>query len=193
MTAAVLETERLILRPWRPADRVPFAALNADPEVMACFPAPLAREESDALAERVATLIAQRGWGVWALERKEDGCFIGFTGLHEPSDQLPFSPCVEVAWRLARAAWGQGLACEAARAALSWGFEHLELAEIVAFTALGNRRSRALMERLGFSNRGEDFDHPLLPTHSPLLRHCLYRLGRTEWFAQSLHPHRAEP
>lgn len=193
MTPIVLETGRLVLRPWRLADRAPFAALNADPEVMACFPAPLAREESDALAERLAALIAQRGWGVWALERKEDGQFIGFTGLHEPTDQLLFAPCVEIAWRLTRAAWGQGLASEAARAALTYGFDSLGLAEIVAFTTLGNRRSRAVMERLGFTNRGEDFDHPRLPAHSLLLRHCLYRLGRAEWPAQSLHLHRAEP
>lgn len=193
MTPIVLETGRLVLRPWLSADRAPFAALNADSEVMACFPAPLTRDESDALADRLAILIAQRGWGVWALERKEDGQFIGFTGLHEPTDPLPFAPCVEIAWRLARTAWGQGLASEAARAVLAHGFDSLGLDEIVAFTTLGNRRSRALMERLGFSNRGEDFDHPLLPAHSPLLRHCLYRLGRTESHAQSLHLHRAEP
>lgn len=193
MTPVVLETGRLLLRPWQSADRSPFAALNADPEVMACFPAPLTREESDALAERLDTLIAQRGWGIWVLEHKEDGQFIGVTGLHHPTDPLPFTPCVEIAWRLARTAWGQGLANEAARAVLAHGFDSLGLAEIVAFTTLGNRRSRALMERLGFGNQGEDFDHPRLPAHSPLLRHCLYRLSRAEWHAQPLNLHRAEP
>ena len=188
-----LATERLILRPWRPEDRAPFAALNADPEVMACFPGPLNRAGSDILADRLAGLIEQRGWGLWALERKADGRFIGFTGLNEPTALLPFAPCVEISWRLDRAAWGQGLASEAARSALAYGFDHLGLAEIVAFTTLANRRSRAVMQRLGFTDRGENFDHPLLPAHSPLLRHCLYRLDQVEWPGHPLHLLRAEP
>lgn len=143
------ETSRLRLRQWRPDDRLPFARLNADPRVMACFPEPLDEAASDALADRCAALIAGRGWGFWAVEHKETGKFIGFVGLHVPSAELPFSPCVEIGWRLAHEHWGQGLASEAARAALRVGFTTLALPEIVAFTAQGNLRSQALMARIG--------------------------------------------
>lgn len=172
-----LETPRLRLRPWTTADRAPFAALNADPRVMAFFPAPLTRAQSDAMADRCEALVREHGWGPWAVEAKADGTFIGCVGLHVPSPLLPFSPCVEVVWRLARAYWGQGLASEAATQALRFGFETLGLEEIVAFTTVGNRRSRAVMERLGMRAAGT-FAHPLLEAGSPLLQHALYRLRR---------------
>lgn len=178
------DTPRLRLRQWREDDLTPFANLNADPEVMAHFPAPLERPASDALARRCQALIAERGWGFWAAELKESGQFIGFVGLHTPIAELPFAPCVEVGWRLARAHWGRGLASEAARAALTVGFERLELAEIVSFTALGNLRSQAVMERIGMHRTDEDFDHPAVPSGSPLRAHCLYRLDRNSWQQQ---------
>lgn len=171
------ETERLFLRQWRPADREPFSALNADPRVMAFFPAPLARAESDAVADRCEALIRERGWGFWAAELKTSGEFIGFVGLHVPSAELPFSPCVEVGWRLAFRHWGQGLATEAAKEALCVGFESLGLHEIVSFAVVGNRRSRAVMERLGMRESGT-FEHPQVPAGIPLRLHCLYRLAR---------------
>ncbi|KDP87086.1 GCN5 family acetyltransferase [Cupriavidus sp. SK-3] len=176
----VLDTARLRLRQWREADFAPFAALNADPVVMACFPAPLDRAASDAIALRCQSLIAARGWGFWAVERKEDGAFIGFVGLHEPAATLPFSPCVEIGWRLSRAHWGRGYAAEAARAALQFGFGRLALAEIVSFTALPNVRSRAVMERLGMVADGT-FEHPALAQDSPLLLHWLYRMSAQRW------------
>ncbi|MGO4329990.1 GNAT family N-acetyltransferase [Cupriavidus sp. 2TAF22] len=178
-----LETARLRLRQWRDADFAPFAALNADPLVMACFPAPLERAASDAMALRCQDLIAARGWGLWAAERKADGAFIGFVGLHEPAATLPFSPCVEIGWRLAHAYWGQGYATEAARAALRFGFGRLGLAEIVSFTALPNVRSRAVMERVGMVPDGT-FDHPAVAQGSPLRAHWLYRLAAARWRAQ---------
>ena len=174
---SVLETPRLRLRPWTAADRVPFAALNADPRVMAFFPAPLTKPQSDALADRCDALVREHGWGPWAVENKASGTFIGFVGLHVPSPLLPFAPCVEVAWRLAHAYWGQGLASEAAARALRFGFETLGLEEIVAFTTVGNHRSRAVMERLGMQAAGT-FLHPLLESESPLRPHALYRLQR---------------
>lgn len=173
------ETPRLRLRQWRAGDRAAFAALNADPRVMEFFPALLGRAESDALAERCESLIRERGWGFWAVEARSSGEFIGFVGLNTPSALLPFAPCVEVGWRLAFAHWGQGLASEAARAALHVAFDTLGLPEIVSFTAVPNRRSRAVMEALGMREAGS-FDHPLVPPDSPLRRHCLYRLGRGE-------------
>lgn len=169
-----LDTERLLLRQWRPEDAVPFAALNADPEVMAHFPTPLSREESDALAARIAGLIDRQGWGFWALERKTDGAFLGFTGLHRP-ENLPFSPCTEVGWRLARAFWGQGYATEAARACLAFAFTELGESRVVSFTAVSNGRSQAVMRRLGMEQEG-CFDHPALPEGHCLRPHVLFQL-----------------
>lgn len=175
------ETERLRLRQWRESDLEPFARLNADPRVMEYFPQPLARTESNALAEQIEALIARRGWGFWAVELKANGEFVGFVGLHEPSAALPFSPCVEIGWRLDLRHWGHGYATEAAEAALRVGFAELNLAEIVSFTALGNLRSRAVMRRLGMRPDPQTFQHPAVPAGSPLREHCLYRLGRGEW------------
>jgi RimJ/RimL family protein N-acetyltransferase len=149
------------------------------------FPAPLTRTVSDALAEHCQVLLLEQGWGCWAAEHKASGEFIGFVGLHVPSELLPFSPCVEIAWRLAVKYWGKGLATEAAKAVLRVGFEAQGFPEIVSFTALGNLRSRAVMERLGMRQAG-NFEHPLLPEESPLRPHCLYRLGRAEYQASQL-------
>jgi RimJ/RimL family protein N-acetyltransferase len=176
------ETQRLRLRQWQDRDRVPFAALNADPRVMEFFVAPLATAESDAIVDRCQSRIAERGWGFWAAELKADREFIGFVGLHIPAAELPFSPCVEIGWRLALNYWGKGLATEAARGALDVGFKSLELPEIVSFTALGNLRSRAVMERIGMQLSGT-FEHPQVPETSNLRQHCLYRLPRDRYFA----------
>ncbi|KWR91840.1 GNAT family N-acetyltransferase [Cupriavidus sp. IDO] len=176
-----LETDRLRLRQWRESDLEPFAALNADPEVMQNFPATLTRAESDILATRCRDRITTIGWGLWVAERKADGAFLGFVGLNEPAAALPFSPCVEIGWRLAQHAWGQGYATEAARGALQVGFERLGLDEIVSFTTLGNRRSRAVMERLGMQEDPVGFEHPGVPAGHPLRPHCLYRLSKACW------------
>jgi RimJ/RimL family protein N-acetyltransferase len=169
------ETERLRLRQWKPADHAPFAALNADPKVMEFFPSPLTRIESDAMANRCQLLIEERVWGFWATESKVTQEFIGFVGLHIPSAELPFSPCVEVGWRLAVNHWGKGFASEAAKGALHVGFQLLGLREIVSFTTLRNLRSRAVMERLGM-RESCTFEHPKVSQGSGLRTHCLYRL-----------------
>lgn len=174
-------TPRLRMRCWTDADREPFAAMNADPEVMAYFPALIARADSDAGIDVWLGQFAANGWGNWALERREDGTFIGYTGLTVPRRVLPFSPCVEIGWRLARPYWSAGYATEAATEALRIGFDDIGLNEIVSFTALPNRRSRAVMERIGMRDAHEDFDHPALPAGHPLQRHCLYRLSRDAW------------
>jgi RimJ/RimL family protein N-acetyltransferase len=179
-----LRTERLLLRGWRDADLEPFAALNADPEVMEHFPGLLPRGESDALVGRFRARWHEGGPAPWAIERLEDGAFIGFVGLVAPRFDAHFTPAVEVGWRLARWAWGEGYATEAARAALAFGFERLGLDEIVSFTVPANTRSRAVMERLGMvRDIGGDFDHPRVPEGSPLRRHVLYRLRRDDWVA----------
>jgi len=174
-----IQTPRLRLRQWRESDLAPFAALAADPEVMA-FLLPLpTRADSDALAASLKARIAANGWGFWAVEHKDSGEFAGFTGLNAPLAALPFSPCVEIGWRFARKWWGQGLASEAARGALQVGFERLGLEEIVAFTAAGNLRSAAVMERIGMhEDTAGAFDHPSVPLGHPLRRHRLFRIGR---------------
>jgi RimJ/RimL family protein N-acetyltransferase len=170
--SAEILTRRLHLRQWRDSDLEPFAQLNADPLVMAYFPSPLQRDESDAIARRCRELIDQQGWGFWAVELQESESFIGFVGLHEPRPDLPFSPCVEIGWRLASHYWGKGYATEAARYALQFGFEKLALPEVVSFTVTGNLRSRHVMERLGMHDTETTFEHPALPkypreTHYP--------------------------
>lgn len=172
------ETERLYLRQWQDSDYVPFAHMNADLRVMEHFPACLEQAASDDLAGRCRKLVAECGWGIWAVELKQTQTFIGFVGLHIPTYDFPFNPCVEIAWRLAAAHWGNGYATEAARAALQVGFDILELEEIVSFTSLLNRRSQAVMERLGMQREAWTFEHPALPPGDPLREHCLYRLNR---------------
>jgi RimJ/RimL family protein N-acetyltransferase len=144
---------------------------------MEFFPSPLTREQSDDMADRCESLMRERGWGFWAVELKTEGTFIGFVGLHVPAARLPFSPCTEIGWRLAFHNWGYGFATEAAQEALRIGFEVLGLEEIVSFTAVANRRSRAVMERLGMRQSGL-FEHPSVPVGNPLREHCLYRLRK---------------
>jgi RimJ/RimL family protein N-acetyltransferase len=170
-------TDRLYLRQWQDRDRIPFAELNADPRVMEFFPSTLSHSASDEMFDRCQSLITERGWGFWAAELKDSGEFIGFVGLHIPSTDLPFSPCVEIGWRLAYPYWGRGLASEAARGALAVGFEQLNLTEIVSFTAVINHRSQAVMKRIGMIPAGT-FEHPQIPPAHPLRLHYLYRLTR---------------
>jgi RimJ/RimL family protein N-acetyltransferase len=169
------ETKRLRLRQWRESDLEPFAAINADPQVMKFFPKPLERRESDEMADKIRSLIELRGWGFWAVEVKGGEPFIGFVGLHVPAPALPFSPCVEVGWRLSVTHWGRGYASEAAHGALQIAFLRLGLPEVVAFTTMGNRRSRRVMERLGMQYSRE-FEHPDMHDDSMLRPHVLYRL-----------------
>lgn len=171
------ETERLLLRRWRSDDLVPFAALNADPEVMEHFPAPLTRAESDALVARIEQSFDERGYGLWAVEVTATGELIGFTGLDLKTFAAHFTPAVEVGWRLARSAWGHGYATEAATAALAVGFDTYELDEIVSMTSVTNLRSQAVMQRLGMRrDPADDFLHPNVPADHRLQPHVLYRL-----------------
>jgi RimJ/RimL family protein N-acetyltransferase len=175
--APELRTRRGLLRPWLPTDLEPFARLNADPRVMEYLRGPLSREQSDALAARIAAHFAEHGFGLWALEVPGVAPFIGFVGLSVPRFEATFMPCVEVGWRLGAEHWGSGYATEAARAALAFGFEQRGLREIVSFTVPANQRSRAVMERIGMTHdRADDFEHPSLPPGHPLRHHVLYRI-----------------
>ncbi|WP_299580434.1 GNAT family N-acetyltransferase [uncultured Microbulbifer sp.] len=174
-------TERLQLRQWREEDKPAFAELNADPRVMEFFPALLTRQESDAGVDRCKVHIEKYGWGFWALALRETGKFIGFVGIKNVTDDLPFAPAVEIGWRLAHPFWGKGYASEAARASLEVAFNTLHLTEVVSFTSLQNIRSQRVMERLGMRRDSLVFAHPQVPAESPLLQHCLYRISANAW------------
>ncbi|HEY6432592.1 MAG TPA: GNAT family N-acetyltransferase [Acetobacteraceae bacterium] len=173
----MIETPRLILRPWRSSDLPLFAEQNADPVTMRFLSGVLTREASDAYAARATQHLADHGFCKWAVEAPGIAPFIGAVGLTHVGYEASFTPAVEAAWRLNRRYWGNGYATEAARAAIDDGFDRVRLTEIVAVTALGNTASARVMERLGMT-RSIEFDHPNQPDSSPLRRHILYRLQR---------------
>lgn len=200
----LIRTERLLLRGWRDEDREPYADLNADPAVMAHFPAALGRERSDAHVDAIGRSFAERGLGLWAVEVVGGAPFVGFVGLSVPTWEAPFTPAVEVGWRLAREAWGRGYATEGAFAALRFGFDEVlrvedrfvtralaneevgePLGEIVSFTTPANVRSRRVMEAIGMTHDpADDFDHPTIGGVAPALRrHVLYRMARSRFLA----------
>lgn len=179
-----LQTDRLILRQWTAQDRVQFAKINSDPEVMKYYPETLSSEASNAMADKIEDLINTQGWGFWALELKQDSKFIGFTGLHKPHYELPITPCVEIGWRLAKEHWGKGYATEAGRAALNTAFSTLQLPEVYSFATITNSLSIAVMQRLNMKNMHSNFDHPVMPSTSPLKEHCLYKISHSQWAKQ---------
>ncbi|WP_435455630.1 GNAT family N-acetyltransferase [Variovorax sp. LT2P21] len=176
------ETARLILRPWLERDRTPFATLSADPEVMKHLLPFASPSAADAWIDRQQAHLETHGFCFWALEWKETGEFIGAAGLLRVGYEAHFAPAVEVGWRIVRRFWGRGLAPEAAKSAIDFGFEHLGLQEIVANTVPANTSSRRVMEKLGMSSdAADDFDHPLVPIENPLRHQVLYRLPRDRW------------
>lgn len=172
-----LVTERLRLRRWRAADREPFAALNADPEVMATLGPLLTRAQSDALIDRIEAGFEARGFGLWCVDvTGMPWRCVGFVGLSVPGFEAPFTPCVEIGWRIASAYWGLGFAPEAARAVLAHAWGPLSLDEVVSFTAASNTKSRRVMEKIGLTyDATADFDHPNVAVGDPLRPHVLYR------------------
>jgi RimJ/RimL family protein N-acetyltransferase len=153
--------------------------MNADPRVMEHFPALMTAAESDAAVARIEAHFEKHGFGLWAVEIVGEAPFAGFVGLSIPRFEAAFTPCVEIGWRLAAEYWGRGLATEGARAVLDFGFQQLQLNEIVSYTVPANLRSRRVMEKIGMTHDAAgDFDHPLLPAGHALSRHVLYRLAR---------------
>ncbi|MCA1907483.1 MAG: GNAT family N-acetyltransferase [Magnetospirillum sp.] len=178
-----MRTERLVLRPWRTEDLAAFRIINADREVMALMPSTLDDDQSDAQGLRIMDGIATRGWGLWAVEAPGIAPFLGYVGLNEPAQPMPFQvdgkPVVELAWRLSRQHWGQGYASEAAAACLDFAFATLDQDEVVAYTVPHNTRSRGVMKRIGMvRDLDGDFDHPILEPGHPLRHHVLYRKRR---------------
>jgi RimJ/RimL family protein N-acetyltransferase len=171
-----VHTERLLMRRWREGDRGPFAELNGDPGTLVYFPATLSRAESDAFVDRIEARFEENGYGLWALEVKETGDFIGFTGLAPMPPDVPGGGGTEIGWRLARTAWHHGYATEAARAARDVAFDGIGLTELWSMTAVLNTPSQAVMRRIGMTEAAR-FEHPRVPDGSPLKAHVTYHLA----------------
>ncbi|MCH7336226.1 GNAT family N-acetyltransferase [Acinetobacter sp. NIPH 2699] len=176
----MIETARLRLRQWIPEDYPHFAVMSTNPQVMQYFPKLLTRAESDAMIDKMKSIIESQGWGFWAVELKENHQFIGFVGLHDQPTQFSFSPCVEIGWRLDQPYWGQGYATEAAKAALAFAFNQLKLDKVVSFTTLENEKSQAVMKKLEM-RKVTTFQHPALEPDHPLSWHVLYEISKNEF------------
>ncbi|MEO7269136.1 MAG: GNAT family N-acetyltransferase [Knoellia sp.] len=186
----LLRTDRLVLRRWRDSDLEPFAALNADPEVMRHFPSTRSREESDEMVERVDGNFDRLGYGLWAVDRVDrdaTGEFIGFVGLAPMHPGSPGAGGVEVGWRLARSAWGSGFATEAAHASVADGIRRVGLDELWSWTAVLNTPSQAVMRRLGMREHTRSL-HPDLPADHPLAPHVTFHLRADSWPTAAVTP-----
>jgi RimJ/RimL family protein N-acetyltransferase len=173
----MIETERLILRGWREADKAPFHAMCSDPRVMEFLGPPMSREAVDEIFERQNNVLARTGHCFWALERRADGAFMGFCGIQPGPAGTPIEGEIEIGWRLDHPYWGQGYAHEAAQANLDWSWANLDAPAVAAITTINNARSRGLMERLGMTRCvDDDFDHPRAPEW--LIPHVTYRIVR---------------
>ncbi len=183
----IIETPRLLLRNWQEDDRTFFHEINSDPEVMEFFPALRSREESDALMDRVVAMIKDDNFGFYALQDKNTGDVIGFTGLMR-TDLEPFMPkgVLEIGWRLAQRYWGKGYVTEAALASLAYAFNERGQDEVVSFAVHNNHRSTSVMQRIGMVNDPKrDFEHPSVPdSHPQLKRHVLYTINKQQWLNQ---------
>jgi RimJ/RimL family protein N-acetyltransferase len=179
MIETVIETERLVLRRPEDRDREALLAMNADPRVAEWLAGPMTAEQNDALIARIQAHCDEKGYGFWAAERKSDGKVLGLAGLLTMGEDLPPGPALEIGWRFAVEAWGQGYATEGARAALAWAFAELDPPEVVAITARTNLRSQAVMRRIGMVPvPARDFDHPRVPDESPLKAHVTFVAAR---------------
>ena len=181
----ILETERLILRTFEDADLGPMTAINQDPKVMEYFPARGDSEQTKKLLQRIGEHYNKYGYSLYAVELKTSGVFIGFVGLLHYTQQefaASFMPATEIGWRISSKHWGYGYAPEAAIAVQHYAFTALDLTEIISFTALHNKKSRRVMEKIGMlHNSADDFEHPHLEKSSPLCQHVLYRLSKDDF------------
>ena len=179
----IIESERLILRQWGESDKLGFAKMNADPEVMKFFPKQLTQTESDLMVDNITRRIDARGWGLFAVEMKKINKFIGFIGLAEPKFKAHFTPCVEIGWRLDKSYWRMGLATEGALEVLNFAFNKIGLNEIVSFTAKKNIPSIAVMKKIGMVNNPfDDFKHPNISSqNSDLIPHVLFKINKANF------------
>lgn len=182
----MIKTKRLLLRQWVEEDFQVFAQICKDKDVMEFFPKLQSRAESYEMAHKIQSLIEDKGWGFWAVEVPTKHKYIGFVGLHCPEVDLPFSPCVEIGWRLSKQHWGKGYATEAAKAVIEYAFTHLNLEEIVSFTTLANTRSIAVMQKIGMFDTIQNFKHPNIDALNPICEHVLYKISQDQWKQQNL-------
>jgi RimJ/RimL family protein N-acetyltransferase len=178
-TNYVFESQRLRFRRWLDADKELFASMNANAEVMKFFPNRLTKEESDALIDRFENHHAEKGYGIWAVERKQDNSFIGFIGLLEVGFEVDFKGVTEIGWRLDKKFWKRGYAAEGAKACLTYAFNDLKLNEVYSFTSILNSPSETVMKRIGMT-KVKEFEHPKLEKDSPLKRHVLYKITKQQ-------------
>ncbi|HAT3869049.1 GNAT family N-acetyltransferase [Legionella pneumophila serogroup 2] len=175
-----IKTSRLILRPWRQSDLESYFLINQDTKVLEFLPGSISKEQINDFMQYQNQQLETRGYMLWAVELQDTGELIGFTGLNYFDKPAHFSPAVEIGWRLGSQYWGFGYATEGALAALDYGFNHLGLNEIVAFTVPDNLRSRKVMERIGMTHDVDgSFAHPKLPTDHHLSKHVLYRIKKS--------------
>lgn len=178
-----IETERLNLRQWQQDDYAEFAKLTSNAEVMKYFPSTLTTKQSDKGVERCKSSIKDKGFGFWAAELKQSNEFIGFIGISDPGDGYPFSPCIEIGWRLAQRFWGKGYASEGAKASLEFAFNKLGLNEIISMTPVLNINSKKVMQRIGMQDSKQNFIHPKLIKTNELAEHVLYKITSEQWQA----------
>lgn len=174
-----IETPRLQLRGWKKEDILPFAKMNSDPTVMKYFLKRLNEKESLEFYHRIQDEFLQFGYGLYAIEKKDDGAFIGYTGFHHITFDVDFAPGVEISWRLKQEEWNQGFATEAAKACLSYAKKHLPFKTIWSFTSLPNKSSERVMQKIGME-KIKEFSHPAVPENHPLKQHVLYNIKNLE-------------
>lgn len=175
----LFESTRLGFRNWKDEDIPLFAALNADPVVMEYFPSTISYDETAAKVEKYRARIDEFGYGLFAVDRLDDGSFIGFIGLNYAEFKSSFNPAVEIGWRLMQSAWGQGFATEGAIRCLQYAFEVMDVPQVFSFTAILNTRSERVMQKAGMRQIGE-FAHPGVPVGHPMQQHVLYRIRKDE-------------
>lgn len=171
-----IETPRLILRDWKEEDIQPFAGMNKSPDVMRYFLNPLSEEESFGFYTRIRQEFSDYGYGLYALEEKATGIFMGYTGFHHILFDADFAQGVEIGWRIDNAYWNRGYATEAALACLQYAKEHLPFKTVWSFTSLPNKSSERVMQKIGME-RVKTFFHPSLPDGHPLKEHVLYKIS----------------
>lgn len=171
-----IETPRLILRDWEEKDLDEFKRMNGDETVMHYFPNTLSEAETIKFYQIILQEFQEWHYGLYAVELKADGQFIGFIGFHRATFEMDFTPCIEIGWRLKKEAWGKGYATEGAKACLEYGFNKLDFKEVYSFTAKVNKPSENVMKKIGM-NYIKDFDHPRVDEDSILKEHVLYKIG----------------
>ena len=169
-----IETPRLLLRDWKEEDLRTFTQMNQDSHVMEFFLKKLTKEESRDFYNRINQEFREYGYGLYAIERKEDHSFIGYTGFHRITFDVDFAPGIEIGWRIGHEYWNNGFVTEAGKACMEYAKEHLPFSTVWSFTSLPNKRSERVMQKIGMT-KVKEFPHPLVPVEHPLREHVLYR------------------